>query len=172
MQKVARMTVSALCLLMASCVFLGAGFAAALGDIRSRIISNRWVLALVAAAPLLVIGGHMPPRAFAGSLALSAVLLLLGAMLFARGWIGGGDVKLICAMVLWFPPADALWFVYLALVFGGVLALLVLFLRTLARRGVVPVDTDQRQMLDAALCVPYAVSIATAGALVFAFERF
>lgn len=166
------MPVSALCLLAASGVFFGTGILAALGDIRTRTIANRLVLALVAGAPFLVIGGQMPPPVFAGALALSTGLLLGGAILFAHGWVGGGDVKLIAAIAIWFPPTDALWFLYLALVFGGVLAVLMLALRALARRGLVPVGTAQRQMLDATLCVPYAVSIVAAGAAVFVFVWF
>ena len=161
------MTVANLFLLAASCIFFGTGLAAALGDLRRRRIANRLVLALVLGAPILVIGGQMAPSVFAGALALSATMLMLGTMLFARGWIGGGDVKLICAMAIWFPPGDALWFVYLALVFGGVLALAVLALRVLSRRGLVPIAASQRPLIEATLCVPYGLSIVAAGAVVF-----
>lgn len=156
-----------LLLLASSAIFCGACLTVACTDMLHRRIPNRLILLLLLGAPLLVVGGQMPPGVFLTSLALSSGLLLLGIQFFARGWIGGGDVKLICVLTLWFPPGEALWFVYLALVFGGVLALVVLGLRLAMRRGLVPMGATQRRLLLDSLCVPYGVSIAIAAILNF-----
>lgn len=162
------MLTSDLALLLASAVIFGACLAAAWTDVLRRRIPNRLILLLALGAPLLVVGGHMPTGAFAGALALSLGLLLLGSRLFARGWIGGADVKLICALTLWFPPGQGVWFVCLALMFGGVLALIVLGLQLAVRRDLISVGVTQRRLLLDTLSVPYGVSIGAAAAVQFA----
>ncbi|WP_299970833.1 prepilin peptidase [uncultured Roseobacter sp.] len=161
------MLTSDLALIVASALFFGLCVAIAWSDMRHRRIPNRFILLLILGAPLLLIGGQMTPKTMAASFALALCLFFVGSQLFARGWIGGGDVKLICALVLWFPPGPALWFVYLALLFGGVLALIVLVLRLAARRGLVTIGSAQRRLLEETLCVPYGVSICAAAAVSF-----
>ena len=162
------MLTSDLVLLLASAVIFGACLGAAWTDVLRRRIPNRLILLLALGAPLLVLGGHMPTGDFAGALSLSLALFLLGSQLFARGWIGGGDVKLICALTLWFPPGQGVWFVCLALMFGGVLALIVLGLQVAVRRDLIPVGATQRRLLLDTLSVPYGVSIGGAAAVQFA----
>jgi prepilin peptidase CpaA len=58
----------------------------------------------------------------------AAVFLLLFAF-FAMGWLGGGDVKLAGAIMLWAGPSQGGNFVVLFALFGGVFALLLLSLR-------------------------------------------
>jgi prepilin peptidase CpaA len=103
--------------------------AAAVSDIVFRRIPNP-IAALVALAGLLrqgLAGGG----AFGIALLLAAVVLFGGVLLWLRGALGGGDVKLLAATALLLPPAlvPAQW-VAVALA-GGALALLHLALRPL-----------------------------------------
>lgn len=101
--------------------------AAAVEDFRRLVIPNRLVLALAAL--------WLPHAAELRGAASGAVLQTLlcaasvfagGALLFARGIVGGGDVKLFTAAVLW-AGADALGRVaMLTGLGGGVLALVYL----------------------------------------------
>jgi prepilin peptidase CpaA len=60
---------------------------------------------------------------------LFAAVLFLGTLLFARGAMGGGDVKLLAACVLWFDLSGG-WKLLVAIaIAGGVEALLILGLR-------------------------------------------
>lgn len=161
------MTIAGLAISFAAPFFLAAILAIAASDVSCRRIPNRYAGGLALGSLLLVIGGQMSMGAFAGALALALGLMLLGTWLFARGWIGGGDVKYLAAAILWFPPAEALWFLYLALTLGAFLALGILMLRTLVRRGHVTVAAAQRHFLDETLCVPYGVSISLAAAISF-----
>jgi Flp pilus assembly protein protease CpaA len=80
---------------------------AAYGDVKARIIPNRLCLALLALWPLnLWLGasasGANGPALFKtmalsglGGLEIGAVIFIVGAMLFSRGGLGGGDVKLM-----------------------------------------------------------------------------
>lgn len=57
------------------------------------------------------------------------VLLLVGTLLFATGKVGGGDVKLLAALGLWFSLAGGVRLVAAVFVAGGVLALLFILAR-------------------------------------------
>lgn len=72
------------------------------------------------------------------SLAMAAVLFLALFALYLRRLVGGGDVKLIVALAIGFPPLALTGFLFATALAGGVLALAYLALR-LARRPLLPV---------------------------------
>lgn len=97
---------------------------AAITDLRSRIISNRLNLAVAALAPLwwLACGLVLWPG-MAIQLLVGALVFALFAALFALGMMGGGDVKLLGALALWFPWQAVLSLLTLMAVLGGVVTL-------------------------------------------------
>jgi prepilin peptidase CpaA len=112
-------------------VFVGLGLLtllahAAWTDIRSRRIANATCLALVALWPLFVAVTSAPVRPLA-SIQVALAIFAGAALLWGRGWLGGGDVKLLSAMGLWAGPTHALAFLLLTGVAGGVLALVMLW---------------------------------------------
>ena len=66
-------------------------------DMLTMTIPNRLSLLLIGgfliAAPLAGLGWH----GFAMHLAAGLVVLLIGFGLFAAGWIGGGDIKILAS---------------------------------------------------------------------------
>lgn len=79
---------------------------AALTDLRRREIDNWLNLAVALAAPAFWWAGGLslwPEITLQVSVAIAAFAIAAG--LFALGQMGGGDVKLIAALALWFPPA-------------------------------------------------------------------
>ena len=101
--------------------------AAAIEDLRRLIIPNRLVLALCALWPVhLATAADTTLAAGLGAVGCAAGVFLAGTLLFARGLIGGGDVKLLSAAALWAGAgAVAPLFVLTGLI-GGFLALLLL----------------------------------------------
>lgn len=98
--------------------------AAALRDLSSRRIPN----VLCAALAVVSIAARLSEglAAAAASLATAALLFALLFALFARGVLGGGDVKLATAAALGLPP-PAVWdFVVATALAGGALSLLYL----------------------------------------------
>src|SRR5688572_21648831 len=75
---------------------------AAASDLTRFLIPNR-ACALVALGYVLA-AGAMPTAIWLWGLAVGLMLLALGAALFARGLVGGGDVKLAAAIGLWAGP--------------------------------------------------------------------
>lgn len=118
-------------MLRAPHVLLLAGFAllmamAAVSDWRRLVIPNRLVAAL--GALWLLHYATTAPRLLAGleTAACAAAIFIAGALLFSRGLIGGGDVKLLSAAALW-AGADRVAPLLLATgLLGGALSLLFL----------------------------------------------
>lgn len=69
------------------------------------------------------------------NLAVFALALSAGTILFAKRWLGGGDVKLFAAAALWFDFTAAPYLLF-AITFGGALvALAFIFIRRLLPTG-------------------------------------
>jgi prepilin peptidase CpaA len=79
------------------------------------------------------------------------VVFALFCGVFAFGWMGGGDVKMIGALALWFPLQLLVWMLVVMSIAGGVLTIVMLFDRG-ARKG-------------GAVEIPYGLAIAFAALL-------
>jgi prepilin peptidase CpaA len=131
--------------------------AAALSDLRSFRIANVFPAILI----LLFVGTHSV-SGFSGALWANLLHFLLalvvGMVLFSRGWVGGGDAKLYAAAALWFNWEGAVALIFLTGVAGLLLALAFVGARMTGLRKNVSKE-DQR--------IPYGVAIA-AGAILTA----
>ena len=135
--------------------------AAAAQDAWLLRISNSTCLAfLVAATIAAILTG--PRLSLWQNAATFAVLLALGTPMFAAGWLGGGDVKLIAVCGAWFDLRSGAMMLIGVLLAGGFLALLVLALKAL---GVG--EKHRRSLRDSkASGIPYGVAIACGTLLV------
>jgi len=136
---------------LALVVLLGATLVAAgIEDARIREIANAKTLGIALAAPLWWwANGLSPWPDMAVQLALGAATLTLFLGAFARGWMGGGDVKLIAALALWLPAGVFLSMLMLMSIVGGVVTVAMMIDRRIARR-------------TGTLEVPYGVAIVIA----------
>jgi prepilin peptidase CpaA len=101
--------------------------AASLQDIVARTIPNGLALTLaVAGIALSALQGH-----FFGSLLAAGGVFIAAALIWRRGWMGGGDVKLLGASALGIAPGAILTFIAAVALAGGVLAILYLAARSL-----------------------------------------
>jgi prepilin peptidase CpaA len=108
---------------------------AALHDAASRTIPNCTAAAVaIIGVVLRVLDGRL-----VAGLAASATVFALAAILWQRGWVGGGDVKLLGAAALAVPPGQVANMVLVMALVGGVLSLLYL-----ALPFVVPAPAAQR----------------------------
>ena len=97
------------------------------------------------------------------------------SVLFARGWLGGGDVKLLAAATLWVGPAGTPSLLLLTSVLGGALALFLLLPLggqiAVAARGMLgqpPISAER----GLAMPIPYGVAIAGAALIVILTPHF
>src|SRR5579884_3359817 len=98
---------------------------AAVEDFRRLIIPNPLTLALLVLWPAYIAGAFSFIGAL-GALGCAAVVFVVGALCFARGYMGGGDVKLLSAATLWVGPAQTPALLLVTGLVGGALALFLL----------------------------------------------
>jgi prepilin peptidase CpaA len=96
-----------------------------------RLQISNWISAGIAVAAFVALALAGPIIDLWQNFVLFAALLAVGTFAFGRGWMGGGDIKLLAASALWFD-LSAGWklLVSIALV-GGVEALVIIALRRL-----------------------------------------
>lgn len=102
--------------------------AAAASDITRYRIPNAIVYAIVAAFAVGAAFNFAWP-AIVWPVLAGVAMFLLGALLFAFGLFGGGDVKLVAAMALWTGFADLPRFLLIMGAAGGLLGLVLLLKR-------------------------------------------
>jgi prepilin peptidase CpaA len=125
--------------------------AAAISDLRSRSISNELNAAIaLLAIPFWVASGLglWPEAAIQFGAAFAVFLVFVG--LFAIGAMGGGDVKMIGAVMLWIPLPLFMSTLMVMAICGGILSAVMLVHMKLR-----PSDKPAE--------VPYGVAIAAAG---------
>lgn len=121
-------------------------------DARIREIADRKNAAIALLAPIWwwANGASLWPGA-AIQLGIAAIVFALFAFAFAKGMMGGGDVKLITALSLWLPPQQLVDMLMTMSIVGGAVTL------------VMVVERRVRRMDTAGLEIPYGVAIAIAG---------
>src|SRR5258706_14072466 len=97
-------------------------------DIATRLIRNEICLAL---ALLGIAGQFASPMQVAESLVAATILLLLLLVIYQRGWIGGGDAKLLVALAIGLPLRGVIQLLTITALAGGVLAVVHLMMRLL-----------------------------------------
>ena len=123
---------------------------AAVTDLKARIIANRLNLAVALLAPAYWWAiGLAPWPDMAMQAALGVAVFAIFAGLFALGWMGGGDVKLLGALALWLPLVPLLRMLIAMSLLGGVLTLIV-------------IAVHRFRKLETSPEVPYGVAIAAA----------
>ena len=106
---------------------------AAVSDFLHYIIPNRTpIIVMIAYA---VTACFMPVPFVLGGLVTGLATFSIGFFLFAKGWMGGGDVKFMAATSLWLGwPVLAGYLLWVAIAGGG-LALVILAFRRLPLRA-------------------------------------
>jgi prepilin peptidase CpaA len=139
---------------------------AALKDLTSYTIPNWISLALAGAFALLAAAGGLPLQMIGVHAAAGLIALLAGMGLFAAGWIGGGDAKLLSACCLWFGWPGGREFLLDTALAGGVFAFTLITVRGQMIRPFLPLLPGWAGRLTTpGEPAPYGVAIAL-GALV------
>jgi prepilin peptidase CpaA len=150
---------------IAEAAFVGLLGAAALTDMWNRRIPNIIPLLLAVAFPITLAVFGLPPD-WLFHLVGAGVVLALGVVLFNRGLLGGGDVKLLAAATLWYGFDRLPIFLFAVSIAGGALGLVTIIAKlarnvipSLASRG-----TSSRPLRG--MEIPYGVAIAAGGIIV------
>jgi len=96
-----------------------------ISDIKSLKIPNA-ISVIVLALFFLNYWPSAPADGYAKHMIVAGVALLLGFGVFAAGFMGAGDIKLISALMLWAGPQDGFAFLIVMTLVGGLCAGLLL----------------------------------------------
>ncbi len=131
---------------------------AAVGDIRTFNISNELNMAIMALAPFVWSANDLSWIDVGWTLVAAGGVFAFMTGAFFLGLMGGGDVKMAPAVMLWFSATEALDFLLVMSAVGGLVTLFQLVRHRVARREGRPE-------------IPYGVAIAAAGLWLIA-ERY
>lgn len=139
-------------LLMGLSVLASAAF-----DLRTYEIPDTITVLIIIGAVLF--GLATPGFDWAQHAAAGGIFFAFGLLAFARGWLGGGDVKVMTGCACWATLYNlAEQVVLIAIAGGGLAIILILLRRSLALAGVTGDDAPRLVRIGAHL--PYAVAIA------------
>ncbi|MCC7253621.1 prepilin peptidase [Hyphomicrobium sp.] len=135
-------------------------------DLLTMTIPNRVSIALVAlflvAAPI----AGLSAQDILMHVAAGLVVLAAGIALFAVGGFGGGDAKLLAAGALWIGFDKLLPYLLNVAVFGGVLAMVILFYRRMPVLGIHTPDWAMN-LHKSGTGIPYGIAIAASALMVY-----
>lgn len=134
--------------------------AAALWDALSYRIPNILCLSLLAIWPFHV--SLLPVADFTGALLAAGIVFVFGCLAWLRGWMGGGDVKLLAIVALWAGWPDIVATFFVISIAGGLLAIA---MKTPVRRmfGLAATPGIDVAPAVAAPMLPYGIAIACGG---------
>lgn len=136
-------------------LLIAAVLAAAIQDAIQLRISNLITIAVLILAVVAALSAGIEVAVWQNLLVFAAALAI-GTVLFSRGVLGGGDVKLLAAAMLWTDLNGAIRLIASIFIFGGLLALIIVLLRTMA-----PAKLSSRvSVLKPRAGIPYAIAIA------------
>jgi prepilin peptidase CpaA len=142
---------------------------AASSDLLTMTISNRITLALVGGFFALALVTGMAPAIILEHVEAALLLLVVSFVLFSRGWIGGGDAKLVAATALWFGWVYLLDYLLYASLLGGVLTLALLEFRKLSLPSRLAASEWIERLHRPEGGVPYGIALAAAALLIYPY---
>ncbi len=136
-------------------------------DLFTMTIPNRisigMIIGFLVAAPFSSLG----LQGIIWHLAAGFTMLVVGILMFSRGWLGGGDAKLLAAATLWLGFERLFdYLLYVAMV-GGLLAFIILFYRSIAP-PLFLLQQDWAMRLHAKSGgIPYGIALAAGGLCIY-----
>ncbi len=138
---------------------------ACFSDLFTMTISNRLCLAVAAAFPLFAIVVGLPAEMVMWHMLAGACVLVVAFVLFAFGWIGGGDAKFFAAATIWLGFGQMWEYIALSSILGGALTMALLA----ARRHPLPSALVRlpwvNKLHDVQTGVPYGIALGVAAVM-------
>ena len=139
---------------------------AAAEDAARLRISNYTSLAVLLLAVVAAVIEGFSPSLWENAVVFIAVLVV-GSFLFGRQILGGGDVKLLAAVCLWFDFDGSIWLLASVMIAGGVLAMIILGVRMFTSNTA----SNPIKVLNKNAGIPYGIAIATGALFTIALMR-
>jgi len=132
-------------------------------DLFTMTIPNRISIGLIAAFLVAALVAPLGWTELASHIGAGLLMLGVGIALFAGGFLGGGDAKLLAAAALWFGFERLIDYLLLVSIAGGALVLLILLYRSMAPPLWMCRQPWAMRLHTKAGGVPYGIALAAAG---------
>jgi len=141
---------------------------AAATDLVSMTISNRISLGLIVFFFILAPVSGMGIEQMGWHVLAGAILLLAGFAMFAFGWIGGGDAKLLAVTALWFGfSMNTVEYLLASTLLGGGLTMLMLVYRHFPVPAFLYGQGWAMRLHDEKEGIPYGLALAAGALLIY-----
>ena len=140
---------------------------AAASDLLTMTIANRVSLLLVAGFILAAALSGITGAALALHIGAGGVVLAVGFLCFARGWIGGGDAKLAAATALWLGFGQLFDYLIYASLLGGALTLMIIIFRLMPLPDRVARWQWAERLHQPNAGIPYGMALAAAALIIY-----
>lgn len=132
-------------------------------DLFTMTIPNRISIGLILGFILAALMAPLGWSALASHVGAGALMLVVGIFMFSRGWLGGGDAKLLAAAALWFGFEGLLQYLLLVSVAGGMLVSAILLYRSMTPPLWLCNQEWAMRLHAKAGGVPYGIALAAGG---------
>lgn len=140
---------------------------AAASDLFTMTISNKLSITLVVGFYLVALALGIPAATIGMHSAAGLVVLAVSFAMFAAGWIGGGDAKLVAAIALWLGFEQLLSFLVFASILGGLLTFALLAVRRYALPAALLEQEWAVRLHAPTTGVPYGIALAAAALMTY-----
>ena len=140
-------------------IFAGTMLTAAAKDATSMTIPNWISLAVIAGFFIVIPFVWQGLDTFITHLLVGLSFFSVGFAMFAFGWLGGGDAKLMAATALWWQWDEAVIYIFYTTMLGGALAILLVFGRRFIPSSVLTADWAHHLFKDEKK-MPYGLALA------------
>ena len=149
--------------IVALTVFPAGMVLAACSDLFTMRVSNRLTLGLALSFFVVAPWSGLSLETIGIHVAICLVMLAAGIAMFAPGWIGGGDAKLIAATSLWLGLEPLGHYLVAAAIYGCLLTLVLLRFRTMPLPAWAGGQDWIARLHRADRGAPYCIALAIAG---------
>lgn len=136
-------------------------------DLLTMTIPNRVSLAMIAGFLLTLPFAGLGWAGLAGHVGAGMLMLVIGIGMFAMGWLGGGDAKLLAAAALWIGLDRLFEYVLLVSICGGMLVMAILFYRGLTPPLWLHKHDWAMRLHKKSGGIPYGIALAMAGLWIY-----
>lgn len=140
-------------------------FAAAM-DMLTMTIPNRISIALAASFVVVAAFAQLPLTEIAMHVAAGALMLVIGIGMFAAGWVGGGDAKMLAAAALWLGLPQLAPLLLITGAVGSLLMLAIVCFRSYPAAAL-PIPDWAVRLHRSETGLPYGIAIGSAGLILF-----
>jgi len=136
-------------------------------DLFTMTIPNRISIVLVVAFGVAAAMTGIGWAGLANHVGAGLLMLCVGIGMFALGWLGGGDAKLLAATALWIGFDQLVPYLLVAGIAGGLLAIAILLYRSIMPPLWLARQAWALRLHASRGGIPYGIALAAAGLHVF-----